>query len=239
METFNKGIEVSDIQSIPEITADTNIFMFKPDVYLKSEISSVAKQNILIGLGDCLCGRVFPEFYKSQHGANVATWALEKGYVNPSLTESERLQLVISIESLRSRYSVEDEKSNIEEFIYSILGATGFKLISEVDCKLTETQIRILYPYLNKPKNKLVEKEYRQRIEKIQDRDIRFLFLEKQNGNNFLKLIQFFLRKNLRDWSREIYNGSESLVHIPVEGEETITTYKLITEYFEANQSKQ
>lgn len=225
-------IERNPNSFIPENTSDTYILMFKPDVYLKPTICGQAVQNVLLGLGDVISGGVHNIFYASSHGAKVSQWALDKWGGLPEVDEMKRVELVMGIESLRARYSQTQQDATLEELTYSILESTQYQIVSAVDCTFSEPWIRRLYTYLNFPDPVRGEESKRHVIDALLKRDLKFLFLQGPAGHNFLDIMKFTLRKTVRDYTKDIVNPSESLMHVPDPGQEKEMTFELLRDYF-------
>ena len=232
VEALTRDIEYKPVTVIPENTSDTYILMFKPDVYLKPTICNQAVQNILLGLGDVISGGVQTEFYRSSHGARVAQWAIDKWGTLSGLDEMKKVELVMGIESLRAEYSQKQDNINLGNLIYSVLDATQYRIVSEVECTFTEPWIRRLYTYLNYPDPVRGEDSKRQVIDALLKGNLKFLFVRGPAGHEFLDVIKFVFRKTVRDYTRDIVNPSESLMHVPDPGNEKEITFNLLRDYF-------
>jgi hypothetical protein len=218
-------------QLIPDTLPDnTHLIMLKPDFYDKPNICESASKDILLGLGDVLCNHVSQGFYTSPHGEVVTNWALDQWREISIPDESKREPVVMGLESLRVNSSTLTE---IPVLTKSILTAAGYTIKQEVECMFSESQIRRLYSFLDKPainiKEEIVKKEV---LDSMLEKNIKFLFLSGPMGYDFLDVIRFFLRKTVRDYTREIVNSNESLIHIPDLDGEHIRTLKLLQDYF-------
>jgi len=221
---------------IPDKEEGVSIMMLRPDVFLKPTIDTLAAQDILIGLGDVLSGMNNHDFYKSPHVARVTDWVFNKWGTLNRLNESQRAKSIMRIESLRARYTDRDGRTPIrlEEFIYSVLEATGYSILSEVECEFDDQWMKKLYPYLedDEPDPFLGEVTKSQIRESLKQTSLRFLFLEGPMGHDFIEIFRFYLRKTFRDYTQDWIDPVNSIAHIPDQGEEKDMTFQLLRDYF-------
>lgn len=222
---------------IPEKEEGVTILMLRPDVFSKPTMATIAAQDILIGLGDVLTGTNSRGFYKSSHVARVTDWALDKWGIPKQPNEPQKAKSIMGIESLRARYTGRDGRAPIqlEEFIYSVLEATGYSILSEVECEFDEAWVKRLYPYLNddEPDPFLGKVTKSQIRETLTQGSLRFLFLEGPMGHDFIEIFRFYLRKTFRDYTQDWIDPVNSIAHIPDPGEEKDITFQLLRDYFE------
>ena len=222
---------------IPDKEEGVSILMLRPDVFSKPTITTIAAQDILIGLGDVLTGTNNYEFYKSSYVARITDWALDKWGIPKEPNEPQRAKSIMGIESLRAKYADVNGRTSIEleEFIYSVLEVTGYSILSEVECKFDDEWIKRLYPYLqdDEPDPFLGEITKSQIREALKQGSLRFLFLEGPMGYDFIDIFRFFLRKTFRDYTQDLIDPINSIAHIPDFGKEKDMTFQLLRDYFE------
>lgn len=211
------------------------ILMIKPDAYQKNNFCAEAAHNILIGMGDVLVRHITPGFYRSPLGENSASWALQKWPDLPTVAPELRDRTVISLEALRSQIPQHGYPLELVPFTDAMVEALQYQRLGEVNCVLQEPQIRRLYPYLNEVCEPEVELAKRSVIDAMVGNKLRFSFLKGDLGQKYLKVMQFILRKNLRDYTRTITNPSESILHVPDIGQQTSDTFAILDEYFSLN----
>lgn len=224
--------EKKTIINIPEINSNIFIFMMKPDIFHKPTLVSGAAHDILLGLGDVLSGKNNSDFYTSSFGSRITDWAIDKWPHIKDIDDGVRSNLTMRLESLRADFTLNDGFINLEDFIYATFSASGYSILTEVECTFSEKWIRRLYPYLNKPTTYLEEQENQRIIDAMVNQKMKFLFLEGTVGYDFVQVFRFFLRKTLRDYTLDIINRAESLAHIPEPGEEEEMTLELLRDYF-------
>ncbi len=220
---------IPDIESEPH----TYIMMFKPDIYTKPEFLVEAANDITLGLGDFLCGYHSSDFYRTRHGRQVAHWAQEKYPDVPTIAGTEDESIILGIERLRtSLVEGQSEMVNLEGFLYRLLDATGYTITSEVNCDFDDEWVYRLYPFLREggtDPELQIKTDVR---DALKQSELRFLFLEGPLGHEFLDVIKFFMRKTLRDYTLDIINPSESMMHVPDPGEEKAMTFRILRDYF-------
>ena len=224
------------LEIIPQTVSGISILMLKPDVLTMPLISTEAAQDILLGLGDALSGKIFSDFYQSSHFSRTAQWALDRRGKPPVKEELNRSQLVMGLESLRARYSLVPGEINLTTFIYDTLGATQFHVLGEVECNFTESWIRKLYTNLNPPDPIYGEAWKQTVIDALQEGPLKFIFLQGQLEHKFLDVMKDILRKTLRNYGSDVGNLAKNIIHVPDENEAELTL-GILKEYFKQIQS--
>lgn len=103
----------------------------------------------------------------------------------------------------------------LPEIILGLLESTGLKIINESEKKLTESEIRKLYPILEIHDPVYGEQWKNNLIEHLSSEPICSLLVEGEDANNKAKIIKNYLRRNLCDQSTETGKIIKNVAHVP------------------------
>lgn len=112
------------------------------------------------------------------------------------------------------------------QIIIGLIEASGLNIKEEVDKRLDETQIRLIYPVLNQPSEYGEQWKY-DVIEALQAAPLRALIVEGEAAESKAKIIRNNLRETLTDRTTERGKVIENIAHVS-DRDDYDTTYQVL-----------
>jgi hypothetical protein len=229
--SIDSQIQIPSVSTLPNYSPDLTIVMLKPDIQSMPDLTSKAAQDILLGLGDVLTGKIHTEFYTSPHFAKTAQWALDRRGIPQVTPEIKRGEIVMGLEGLRVEYTRAPLLVTLEPFICQILNKTQFTFEGQTECQFTEPWIRRLYTNLNPPDLVYGELWKQKVISALQEGPLKFIFMHGPLDHVFVDVLKDVTRKTLRNYGNDVGNLAKNIIHAP-DANETNMVLDILKDYF-------